>query len=53
MGYMATKVDLRGESPEDLVDAESWSRRLEQLLPVWTAPAAQQRVLSAIAKRPT
>jgi enoyl-CoA hydratase len=49
--YAATKRDLRGETPADLVDHATWERRMLELLPIWTDPAIRERVASLLAKR--
>jgi enoyl-CoA hydratase/carnithine racemase len=48
--YAATKRDLRGSSPADLMDDATWERQMLDLYPVWTDPALKEnvaRVLSA------
>jgi enoyl-CoA hydratase/carnithine racemase len=48
--YAATKRDLRGSSPSDLIDDATWERQMLDLFPVWTDPAVKElvaRVLSA------
>jgi len=48
--YAATKRDLRGSFPADLMDDATWERQMLDLYPVWTDPALKEnvaRVLSA------
>jgi enoyl-CoA hydratase/carnithine racemase len=49
--YAATKRDLRGERPSDLVADATWTKRVAELLPAWTAPALKERILAAIAPK--
>jgi enoyl-CoA hydratase len=49
--YAATKRDLRGARPSDLVSDAAWAERVQELLPAWTSPALKQRVLAAISPK--
>jgi enoyl-CoA hydratase/carnithine racemase len=46
--YAATKRDLRGAHPADLMDDATWTRRVAELLPAWTSPVLKERVLAAL-----
>jgi enoyl-CoA hydratase len=49
--YAATKRDLRGSRPADIIDDATWARRVEELVPAWTSPALKERVLAALAAK--
>jgi enoyl-CoA hydratase len=49
--YAATKRDLRGARPSDLVSDATWAERVKEMLPAWTAPELKERVLGALTKR--
>ena len=42
--YAATKRDLRGSSPSDLMDDATWECHMLELFPVWTDPAVKASV---------
>jgi enoyl-CoA hydratase len=49
--YAATKRDLRGGRPSDLVADAIWAGRVQELLPAWTSPELKARVLAAISPK--
>jgi enoyl-CoA hydratase len=49
--YAATKRDLRGAIPSDLIGDETWKRRMRDLFPMWTDPALKKRVAGFLASR--
>lgn len=49
--YAATKSDLRGARPADLVSDSEWSKRVGELLPTWTSPALRERLAGKLRKR--
>jgi enoyl-CoA hydratase len=49
--YAATKRDIRGGRPSDLVADAIWAGRVQELLPAWTSPALKERVLAAISAK--
>lgn len=49
--YAATKRDLRGTFPADLMDDATWQRQMLDLYPVWTDPALKENVSRVLSKR--